>query len=142
MSQWTFTGSMTGLLAGTTSDSSTSLFVVGVLVIDLRVFVLGMSELTVGSFGTEANVVVCTESLLDVASTAVRPVFAEAAGEPGTRLGFQFVDNVPVGALGVGALRKRPEEPARRHLAHVVLVQKLALRAFLAETSKPMLAHK
>lgn len=101
-----------------------------------------MAELAVGTFGTEASQVVGAGGLLDVLGAAVGPVLAEAAGEPRAGLVVLLVDDVAVRALGVGALGVLAEEPAGRHLGHVVLVQELALGSLFAQAAQPVLAHQ
>ncbi len=72
---------------------------------------------------------------------AVGAVSTEASVVPGTVLDLRLAVHVKKVTLLVAALVVLGEEVALGHLAHVVLVEELALVALLAQAAQPMLAH-
>ena len=102
---------------------------------------LRMSVITIGTLGTKAQGVVLAQhfGIVPVATRAA--VLAKAASIELTQLLALLVRNVEVQAVIVGAFAVLSEKVALGHLAHVVLVQKLARLALFAQATQPMLAH-
>ena len=71
----------------------------------------------------------------------LRPVPTESPIVPRAVLDLGGGIDVLEGTLFVETSAELLVEVALGHLRHVVLVQKLAIVAFLAKTAKPMLAH-
>jgi hypothetical protein len=75
-----------------------------------------------------------------VAIFAVRSVATKAPIVPGTVFYFGLFVQMKILALLVAALTVLGVEIALGHFAHVIFVQELALVAFFAQTTQPMLA--
>jgi len=113
----------------------------GVHVWRSRQFKPGVSIRTAGACRAEASQVVDAEHAPDMAVATVRTMATEATVIPGAVTDLGFWVNVEEGALFVMAGIESGVEIALGHLAHVVLVQELALVPLLAEPPQPVLAH-
>ena len=99
-----------------------------------------MSIGTGGANWTESGQPVDAENSPDVTVATVGAVTAEASVVPGTVADLGFRINVEEWTLLVVAGVEPGVEVALRHLAHVVLVEELALVSLLTQPPEPVLA--